>query len=147
MIRCKKSLIANTRAKMSGMTASLGVVFISLTASITMADTASLPAFPIQSYSAGSSADVWVVRTDNSIEYCRSEQRNDVKGSSERGAAIKCYPQDQPDGFRFASVEAIISSNPAVASAYAMTSSGQLVYCRVSGNSKQSKKLLVRCHL
>ena len=117
---------------------------MSLTAATaTTAAAASLPAFPIQSYSAGSSADVWIIRTDNTLEYCRSEQRHDVKA----GAAIKCYPQDQPDGFRFASVEAIISSNPAVASAYAMTSSGQLVYCRVSGNGKQSKNLQVRCHL
>lgn len=143
-----KSYIGPMLGRMSGIAIRSAVIFCSLAAiTITTAGAASLPAFPIQSFSAGSSADVWVIRTDSSIEYCRSEQRSDAKGGVKGGAAIQCYPQDQPDGLRFASVEAIISSNPAIASAYAMTSSGQLVYCRVSGNSKQSEKLKVRCHL
>ncbi|SIS91087.1 hypothetical protein [Neptunomonas antarctica] len=122
--------------RVSGIAVSMGVIFISLTAA---AESARV--FPIQSFSVGSSADVWVVRTDSTIEYCRSEQRDDEEN------VIACYPQSQLEGQRFSSVEAVISSDPAVASAYAMTSSGQLVYCRVSGNSKQSKNVEVRCHL
>jgi hypothetical protein len=132
MLTCLKSW----RIRVSGIAVSMGVIFISLTAA---AESARV--FPIQSFSVGSSADVWVVRTDSTIEYCRSEQRDDEE------SVIACYPQEQLEGQRFASVEAVISSDPAVASAYAMTSSGQLVYCRVSDASKQSKSLQVRCHL
>ncbi|WP_372740445.1 hypothetical protein [Neptunomonas sp.] len=141
-------------AGMSGRAVSAGIILISLAATASAEITAggaSTRVFPIQSFSTGSSADVWVIRTDSSIEYCRSEAtgstKGATKGSQNKGAAIQCYGRDQPNKLRFASVEAIISSDPAIASAYAMTSSGQLVYCRVRGDSKQSKKPQVRCHL
>ncbi|WP_372743053.1 hypothetical protein, partial [Neptunomonas sp.] len=118
-------------AGMSGRALGAGIILISLTATasaeITTSGGASARVFPIQSFSTGSSADVWVIRTDSSIEYCRSEAtgstKGATKGSENKGEAIQCYGRDQPNRLRFASVEAIISSDPAIASAYAMTSS------------------------
>ena len=97
------------------------------------------PVFPIQSFSSGAADDVWIIRSNSTIEYCRSEQRNDFASA----AAIQCYPQEQPNGYRFASVDAVKSST-AYASAYAMTISGELVFCRV--RDKQGNKLNVSCH-
>jgi hypothetical protein len=103
-----------------------------------------MPVFPIQSYSTGSTNDAWVIRTSSAIEYCRSE----VRGKP----AIRCYQQDNPKGFRFTSVQAVHNEDAGVISAYAMTISGDLVHCRVTGTKNEngkikSKKLKVSCHL
>ncbi|BBB30899.1 hypothetical protein [Neptunomonas japonica] len=103
-----------------------------------------LPAFPIQSFSTGSADDTWVIRTSSAIEYCRSE----VRGKP----LIQCYQQDNPKGFRFTSVQAVHNEDAGVISAYAMTISGDLVHCRVTGTKNEngkikSKKLKVNCHL
>ncbi len=94
----------------------------------------SLPVFPIQSFSTGTAGDVWLIRTSNSIEYCRSEAGTKSEGKdnkrSKHTAVIRCYPQEKPDGLRFASVQAVHNADPEVISAYAMTISGDLVYCR-----------------
>lgn len=103
-----------------------------------------LPAFPIQSFSTGSADDTWVIRTSSTIEYCRSEVRSKP--------VIRCYQQDNPKGYRFTSVQAVHNANADVISAYAMTISGDLVHCRVTGTKHKKdktkhKKLTLSCHL
>ncbi|MGY8872833.1 MAG: hypothetical protein ACKVJE_20585 [Pseudomonadales bacterium] len=103
-----------------------------------------MPVFPIQSFSTGSADDTWVIRTSSTIEYCRSE----VRGKP----VIHCYQQDNPKGYRFTSVQAVHNADAGVISAYAMTISGDLVHCRVTGTKNKkdktkNKKLKVNCHL
>ncbi|WP_028470343.1 hypothetical protein [Neptunomonas japonica] len=103
-----------------------------------------MPVFPIQSFSTGAADDTWVIRTSSTIEYCRSE----VRGKP----VIHCYQQDNPKGYRFTSVQAVHNADAGVISAYAMTISGDLVHCRVTGTKNENgktkhKKLKVNCHL
>ncbi|WP_293267264.1 hypothetical protein [Neptunomonas sp.] len=109
-----------------------------------------VPVFPIQSFSTGSADDVWVIRTNSTLEYCRSGARGNKK--SQGKAAIHCYQQDRPTAYRFASVQAVHNTGSGVVSAYALTANGDLVYCRAKGankksDKKKSEKLKISCHL